>query len=111
MARSRWIYINGEAIPANDHGALERARGHAAESRDGVRVLPDLPDFVSPIDGKQYSGRAGMREHCTRHNVVPVADLAGLPPAGTVTPIVRDRQTVERNKREIAAILSQRYGL
>lgn len=42
-------------------------------------VAPDLPSFVSPIDGKTYSGRAGMREHCAKHNVVPTADLAGLP--------------------------------
>ena len=111
MARSRWIYINGEAIPADDHEALARARGHAEESRDGARVLPDLPDFVSPIDGKTYSGRAGLREHCQRHNVTPVADLAGLPPATTMKPIQRDHRTVENNKREIAAILSQRYGL
>lgn len=107
MARSRWIYINGVAIPADDYEALANARGHT----EHARVLPDLPDFVSPIDGKTYSGRAGLREHCARHNVTPVADLAGLPPAGTTTPIVRDRQTVERNKREIASILSQRYGL
>jgi hypothetical protein len=42
-------------------------------------ILPDLPDFVSPIDGKTYSGRAGMRDHCARHDVVPTADLKGLP--------------------------------
>jgi hypothetical protein len=38
-----------------------------------------LPDFVSPLDGKLYSGRAGLREHNKRHDVVPVADLKGLP--------------------------------
>jgi hypothetical protein len=42
--------------------------------------MPDLPDFVSPIDGKLYSGRAGMRDHCARHDVVPNADLKGLKP-------------------------------
>ena len=45
----------------------------------GPAILPDLPDFKSPIDGKTYSGRAGLREHCTIHNVVPTADLKGLP--------------------------------
>jgi hypothetical protein len=111
MARSRWIYINGEAIPADDYEALAIARGHAENQRGGVQILPDLPTFRSPIDGKEYSGRAGLREHCAKHDVVPVADLAGLPPAGTMRPIVRDQRTVERNKREIASILSQRYGL
>ncbi len=41
--------------------------------------MGDLPDFVSPVDGKHYSGRAGLREHNLRNNVVPVADLKGLP--------------------------------
>jgi hypothetical protein len=45
----------------------------------GATILPDLPDFVSPIDGKLYSGRAGLRDHCARHDVVPTADLKGLP--------------------------------
>jgi hypothetical protein len=42
-------------------------------------VMGDLPDFVSPIDGRTYSGRRGLREHCLRHDVVPNADLKGLP--------------------------------
>jgi hypothetical protein len=45
----------------------------------GYSIQPDLPDFVSPIDGTIVSGRAGLREHCLKHNVVPTADLAGLP--------------------------------
>ena len=49
------------------------------ETKVGVVFLPDLPDFVSPIDQKLYSGRAGMREHCKRHDVVPNAELKGLP--------------------------------
>ena len=48
--------------------ALARARGHAEEGRR-VTIAPDLPDFVSPIDGKWYSGRAGLREHCAKHGV------------------------------------------
>lgn len=48
-------------------------------NRGGVTFLPDLPDFTSPIDGKRYSGRAGLREHCARHDVVPNAELKGLP--------------------------------
>src|SRR5215471_18033199 len=42
-------------------------------------VYGDLPAFVSPIDGSLVSGRAALREHCLRHNVVPTADLDGLP--------------------------------
>lgn len=51
----------------------------AAESSGAPAILPDMPDFVSPIDGKTYSGRAGLREHCKIHDVVPNAELKGLP--------------------------------
>ncbi len=40
--------------------------------------IGDEGDFVSPIDGKVYSGKAGMREHCARHDVVNNRDLVGL---------------------------------
>lgn len=40
----------------------------------------DLPDFVSPIDGSIIRGRADLRNHCVRHNVIPTAELDGLPP-------------------------------
>lgn len=36
--------------------------------------MPDLPDFVSPIDGTVVNGRAGLRAHNKRHNVTNPAD-------------------------------------
>ena len=103
MARNRWIYINGEAIPADDYEALAKARGHADEGRR-LTIAPDLPDFVSPIDGKLYSGRAGMREHCARHNVVPTADLAGLPPKPAYqAPQLTREQRAERTQQIVHA--------
>jgi len=64
----------------------------------GYAVLGDLPDFVSPIDNKVYHGRAGLREHNLRHDVVPVADLKGLPYLTTNS----DTRS-ESQKRESAA--------
>lgn len=49
------------------------------DGEDRTMVVGDLPDFVSPIDGTVVHGRAGLRDHCKKHNVVPTADLAGLP--------------------------------
>jgi hypothetical protein len=77
MSRKRWIYVKGEAIPAEEY---------QPEVSTGLMVMGDLPDFRSPIDGTVVSGRAGMREHCKRHDVVPSADLAGLPNKLAVTP-------------------------
>jgi hypothetical protein len=97
VARSRWIYkADGTVINATDGTA----------TRNGVAIMPDLPDFVSPIDGKLYSGRAGMREHCQRHNVTPVADLAGLPPKPTHWESEPSRREVEARKQQIAQIVN-----
>jgi hypothetical protein len=73
MTRESWIY------PADGSPPYRKGERPEQSRPDGVTILPDLPDFVSPIDGKQYSGRAGMREHCAKHDVVPTADLKGLP--------------------------------
>lgn len=38
-------------------------------------IMPDLPDFVSPIDGKVVHGRRGLREHDKRHKTTNIADF------------------------------------
>ena len=57
--------------------------------KHGPVIIPDLPDFVSPIDHTVVRGRSGLRDHCARHNVVPTRDLAGLPAR---RPAVDDRK-------------------
>lgn len=73
MTRESWIY------PADGSPPYRKGEEPPSSHTRRVTILPDLPDFVSPIDGKTYSGRAGMREHCAKHDVVPTADLKGLP--------------------------------
>jgi hypothetical protein len=89
------VYVDGQAheVPLD----------YVAEPRAGYpHVRGDLPDFVSPIDGKTYSGRVGLREHCRLHNVVPTADLQGLPPKPAVAPYVPDRAAIrERVVHEV----------
>ncbi len=79
MPRSVWVY------PEDGSPPYEKGSRPDGETRGGVMFVPDLPDFVSPIDGKRYSGRAGMREHCKVHDVVPNAELKGLPTMTTNT--------------------------
>ncbi len=38
--------------------------------------MPDLPDFVSPIDGTVVHGRAGLRKHNKLHNVTNPSDFS-----------------------------------
>lgn len=66
-------------FPADGSEPYLKGSRPAAQNSGAPTIMPDLPDFVSPIDGKNYSGRAGLRDHCARHDVVPNADLKGLP--------------------------------
>lgn len=63
--------------------------------------IGDEGDFVSPIDGKVYSGKAGMREHNRRHDVINNRDLTGLPVGvdpkrATAPPTTRQRQELRQ---------------
>ncbi len=101
MARKTFIQIDGvlydKAEPLPPEAAAKLHGGQRFPS-----IFPDLPDFISPIDGKTYSGRAGLREHCKRHDVVPTADLAGLPIRTMNQNIAPDRAAIrEAIRRQI----------
>lgn len=40
-----------------------------------IQVMGDIPDVLSPIDGRIIHGRAGMRAHNKEHNVTNMADF------------------------------------
>jgi len=40
----------------------------------GLIIMPDIPDFVSPVDGSIVHGRRSLREHNKRNNVTNAAD-------------------------------------
>jgi len=81
MTRQIWVY------PSDGGEPYLKGTREELTSFHGVVVLPDLPDFHSPVDGRHYSGRAGMREHNLRNSVVPVEDLKGLPYLTTDTDV------------------------
>lgn len=41
----------------------------------GIMIMPDIEDFVSPIDGRVVHGRRGLREHNKEHGVTNMADF------------------------------------
>lgn len=99
MAKQSFVQIGGKLI---DKSTLVRS-----ESQGVPAILGDVPDFVSPIDGTVVSGRAGLREHCRRHDVVPTADLAGLPPKPFVNTNLDPRYR-EQTRQVIADVINSR---
>ena len=75
MARRSFVQIGGRLY---ERGVDEIPELVGSGDRSAA-VMGDLESFVSPIDGTVVSGRAGLREHCKKHHVVPTADLKGLP--------------------------------
>jgi hypothetical protein len=98
--------------PDNGPSYYKGSNTPEASATRGPTILPDLPDFVSPIDGKTYSGRAGLREHCRIHDVVPNADLKGLPQlpgTGDTRSPEQRRSDAEHRKRVMIQEVDKQY--
>jgi len=104
MARKSYVQINGKLYDKS----LPLPSEAVESSQHRHMVAGDLPEFVSPVDGKLYSGRAGLREHNARNNVVLAADLAGLPPKTLHQDYTPTRQQREETRQTIAEIINSR---
>ena len=105
--RQTWVYPSDGSPPYEKGSYVPHNRGASFPT-----IMPDLPDFVSSVDGQRYSGRAGMREHNLKHNVVPVSDLAGLPYLTTSSDqrsSEEKRQSAEHRKQTIINQVNKHY--
>jgi len=82
MPRYRAIYDReGKAREYTD-GVLTWIRPGLEEEEQKRRhhfIQADYEEFISPIDRTVVRGRAAYRKHCKEHDVVPTAELKGLP--------------------------------
>ena len=99
MTRRSYVQIGGKLY--------DKAEISEQESRS-ASVRGDLPDFVSPIDGSVVSGRAGLRDHCRRHGVVPTSELAGLPPKPMNMNTAPTQEQRQQTKQVIADVINSR---
>ena len=87
----------------------EDLRAPADPGGGAAAVFGDNVHFVSPIDGTVVEGRAAMREHCRRHDVVPNQELKGLKPRTFGGGVTVSRQESETRKRIMHQVLDQRH--
>lgn len=106
--RETWVYPHDGSPPY-----LKGSRPEVDPlSPNGPAILPDLPDFVSPVDGKRYSGRAGLAEHNRRNNVINNEELKGLPPYQTNSDIRSEserRADAQKRKEVIINQVNKHY--
>ena len=105
MTRETWVYPSDGSMPYRKGDYAPSTTG-----RNFPTVMSDLPDFVSPIDHKRYSGRAGMREHNLRHDVTPHADLKGLPYQQAYNPAPQSRESRADRKERIIHLVNSTWN-
>lgn len=95
MSRKSYVQINGKLY---DKSLPLPPEAQSGQSASGVGFIPDIPDFVSPIDGTVVSGRRALRDHCARYDVVPTQELKGLPEGRPgYTPTKADREQLKHD--------------
>lgn len=94
MSRKSWVYTpDGRSF---EKGSPEHYE-YLGSKTGAPMIIGDNEEFVSPIDQKLYRGRAGMREHNKKHDVVSNRDLVGLPFMKTATEYVPDRRAIRES--------------
>ena len=102
MPRRSFVQINGKLYERGVDAIPEQV------SATGANVYGDIPDFVSPIDGTVVRGRAGLRDHCARHGVVPTQELKGLPPKPMNMNLQPTPQERQQTRQVMADIINSR---
>lgn len=110
MTRKSYIQLNG-VLYDKDEPLPESVSGLAGSGDRSHAVMGDIPDFVSPIDGSLVSGRAGLRDHCRRHDVVPTEELRGLPPKSAQYSAPPSEAYRQQTRQTIADVINSRSDL
>jgi len=107
MARRSFVQINGKLYERG----VDVLPCDVGDSPPAHAVMGDLESFTSPIDGSVVSGRAGLREHCKKHHVVPTADLTGLPPKTMQHNGAPSEAYRQQTRQTIADVINSRSDL
>ena len=103
MPRETWVY------PSDGRPPYLIGTSTQEPASRSIAIMGDLPDFVSPIDGRRYSGRTGLREHNVVHNVISHADLKGLPYYTTDRPYVTPKDQAQARKEQIIHMVNKNW--
>lgn len=80
--RYRWVYINGEAIPADQFERDPQADHH---------VMPDIQPYQSMADGTMITSRSQHREHLKRNHLIEVGnEISAITPKPARIKGIRD---------------------
>lgn len=94
MARASYVFRNGKLVEKKTGSLMAVPNGPLA----APMVLGDIPEYLSPIDGRPISSRSTRREDLKRNNCVEAGDSA--------LSLTKGRADVFRNPR-----FAKKYGL
>lgn len=89
--RQRWVYVNGEAIPAEEYTPEPNA----------PFVMGDIQPYKSMVTGEMITSRSAHRDHLKAHRLVEVGNETKhlTPKPKAPPPGLKERLIHEVNRR------------
>jgi hypothetical protein len=102
LTRRTWVYINGVAYERGVDYIPTRTEANSPT------FVPDITPFRSPVDGSIITGRASLREHNLRNNVVQTEELKGLPVRQANPEYSLSKKEVQERREYITHLYNQK---
>jgi hypothetical protein len=97
VARYKFDHVTGKTLVWSEKSKKwvkeRKSAGKGFDFSKGFTVLPDIKEFVSPIDGSLISSRSKLRHHNRGHNVRQAGDFK----PGEI--IARENKRIEETRR------------
>lgn len=97
LTRRTWVYVDGVAY--------EKGVDSIPST---YTIMPDIAPFRSSVDGTMITGRASLREHNLRNNVVQTEELKGLPVRQANPEYSLSKKEVQERREYITHLYNQK---
>lgn len=114
MPRSRTVWKDGQLFAEYENGVLTYLnpdyRPPARSDLPAPRIMRDIGEYVSPLDGQMITSRSQHRDHMRAHDVIEVGNER-MPSAPETAPRVNQDlgQAIKRRIEEVQTLPQRDY--